>query len=339
MYILLRTLLFLFNPELAHSLTMGMVKWFCKIPGGKFLLLKLFRPHEKPVMLDGIHFPNRVGLAAGFDKNGKYIDEWYYLGFGHVEVGTVTPLPQDGNPKPRLFRLPQDHALINRMGFNNDGVEALVDNIRRKNTRIIVGGNIGKNKATPNENALQDYLTCFNALFPFVDYFTVNVSSPNTPGLRELQDKRPLTELMYAIMNLNRQQEKPKPVYLKIAPDLSETQIVEIGEIVTLTGANGVIATNTTIDRSNLLSRRELVEKIGAGGLSGRPLNSKSTEVIRLLRRTLGPSKTIIGIGGIETAQDAMNKIEAGANLVQVYTGYIYRGPGLVKEIVNTQRN
>ena len=334
MYKILRSLLFLFNAEAAHGITMGLIRFTCSIPGGKGVLRLIFRTKDYPVMIDGIRFPNRVGLAAGFDKNGKYLDEWYQLGFGHVEAGTVTPKAQDGNPKPRLFRLPADHALINRMGFNNEGLDALVEKLKRRKQGLVVGGNIGKNKITPNENATDDYLRCFEALFPLVDYFTVNVSSPNTPGLRELQDKGPLTELLNAIMKANLAKPSPKPVYLKIAPDLSEQQIVEICEIVLTSGINGVIAGNTTIERKELRTSEAELITIGAGGLSGRPLKQRSDAMIVLLRKHLGAEKTIIGVGGIETPEDAEDKIRAGANLVQIYTGYIYSGPALVKKII-----
>lgn len=294
----------------------------------------MFRTKNHPVIIDGITFPNKIGLAAGFDKNGKYLEEWYQLGFGHVEVGTVTPQPQDGNPKPRLFRLPADHAIINRMGFNNEGLDVLCKRLSKRKPGLIVGGNIGKNKVTPNDRAVEDYVKCFEALYPVVDYFTVNVSSPNTPGLRELQDKGPLTELLSAIMKLNHSKSNPKPVYLKIAPDMGEGQIKEIVEIVLACGINGIIACNTTIERKGLQASEKELNEIGAGGLSGKPLKNRSDEMISLLRKQLGPEKTIIGVGGIETPEDAEDKIKAGANLVQVYTGYIYAGPSLVKNII-----
>jgi dihydroorotate dehydrogenase len=333
-YKILRSLLFLFSAETAHVITMSVIKGICALPGGKALLRSFFRTKDQAIWLDGIRFPNRVGLAAGFDKNGKYINEWYQLGFGHVEVGTITPQPQEGNPKPRLFRLPADHALINRMGFNNEGLETLAKRLQLRKPGIIVGGNIGKNKITPNENATEDYVKCFERLFPYVDYFTVNVSSPNTPGLRELQDKEPLTALLNAIMQINKSKEKPKPVYLKIAPDLNDNQLIEICEIVHSSGIQGVIAGNTTINRNNLKTSDEELQAIGAGGLSGKPLKPRSDEMIKLLRQQLGKEKTIIGVGGIETPQDAVDKILAGANLIQIYTGYIYSGPTLVKNIL-----
>lgn len=287
----------------------------------------------------GLHFPNRVGLAAGFDKDGKHLQGLSCLGFGFIEVGTVTPLPQSGNPRPRLFRLPADRALINRMGFNNEGLEALVGRLARwrKKSRagsIIVGGNIGKNKATPNEAAEQDYLRCFEALFPWVDYFVVNVSSPNTPGLRALQEKEPLTRLLNLLQEKNRQQPAPKPILLKIAPDLTDEQLDDIAEIVSATGLAGVIATNTTTGRGGLKTPAAAVEAIGAGGLSGAPLRARATDVIRYLREKLGPAPVIIGVGGIDSPRAAREKLDAGANLVQVYSGLVYEGPGLVRQVV-----
>jgi dihydroorotate dehydrogenase len=278
-----------------------------------------------------LEFPNPVGLAAGFDKDGKYFGTMSHLGFGFIEIGTVTPLPQPGNDKPRLFRLPQDLGLINRMGFNNDGVGAMVSRLRnRKNNSILIGGNIGKNKITPNETATDDYVICFEALFDHVDYFVVNVSSPNTPGLRELQEKGPLTQLLSVLIAANDKKEKPKPILLKIAPDLTDTQLDDIIDIVRETGIHGIIATNTTLDRGNLT---EDTTSIGMGGLSGAPLRDRSTEVIRYISQKSEGRVPIIGVGGITTPTDALEKLKAGASLIQVYTGMIYEGPGLVKEI------
>ncbi len=287
----------------------------------------------------GLEFPNPVGLAAGFDKDGRHIEGLACLGFGFIEVGTVTPLAQAGNPKPRLFRLPGDRALINRMGFNNDGLEALVERLRKLRAKgipqgIIIGGNIGKNKNTPNEEAERDYLRCFEALFPWVDYFVVNVSSPNTPNLRALQEKEPLTRLLSLLQEKNKAQEKPKPILLKIAPDLGDEQLAEIADIVRTTGLAGVIATNTTISRSNLSTPDQALENIGAGGLSGAPLRERATAVIRTLREKLGPDTVIIGVGGIDSAAAAQEKLLAGADLVQVYSGLVYEGPGLVRRIL-----
>ncbi len=282
----------------------------------------------------GLHFSNPVGLAAGFDKDGKYLDTMAALGFGFIEVGTSTPLGQPGNPQPRLFRLPQDEGLINRMGFNNEGVGALCESLQQKRPAgLIVGGNIGKNKNTPNEDAGEDYRTAFTQLFPYVDYFVVNVSSPNTPDLRALQDREPLTKLLGMLQQLNEATGAPKPILLKIAPDLNDAQLDDILDIVQSTRISGVIATNTTISRAGLATPEAKLEAIGAGGLSGKPLKDRSTEVIRYLHQRSSGKLFIIGVGGIASAEDALEKIAAGASLVQIYTGLIYEGPGLVKRI------
>lgn len=281
-----------------------------------------------------MHFPNPVGLAAGFDKDAKHIRAMRALGFGSIEVGTVTPLPQPGNERPRSFRLPADKALVNRMGFNNEGVDVMAARLKvidRKH--IIIGGNIGKNKSTPNEKAIQDYATCFEKLFDYVDYFVINVSSPNTPGLRSLQEKEPLLALLTHLQSLNHQHEKPKPVFLKIAPDLSNTQLDEIVEIVTKTQLAGIVATNTTTSRERLKSSPAIVEKCGSGGLSGRPLASRSTEVIRYLKAKSQQQFCIIGVGGIDSAEEAIAKLDAGADIIQIYTGLIYEGPSLIRQI------
>ena len=281
----------------------------------------------------GLKFDNPVGLAAGFDKDAKLFDELASFGFGFIEIGTVTPLPQDGNPKPRLFRLKDDSGLINRMGFNNQGIEAVVARLRRKKSDIIIGGNIGKNKVTPNEEAANDYAICFEKLFPYVDYFAVNVSSPNTPGLRDLQEKKPLTALLYSLQELNNKKDKRKPILLKIAPDLTNEQLDDIIDIVADTKIDGVIATNTTIDRSGLKTDKNKVDAIGNGGLSGKPVGLRSTEVIKYLADKSNRAFPIIGVGGIHSAEDALEKLDAGATLLQVYTGFIYEGPSLVKRI------
>ena len=291
---------------------------------------------DHPVLkrsLWGIDFPNPVGLAAGFDKNALRINEFDALGFGFVEIGTLTPKAQPGNEQPRLFRLPSDEAIINRMGFNNDGVAEAVGRLKKRNPGIIVGGNIGKNKATPNEDSLSDYLYCFHALKNVVDYFVVNVSSPNTPGLRELQEKGPLLHLLKSLNDVNNQLASRKPILLKIAPDLSNEQLDDIVEIVKVTGIDGVIATNTTISREGLQTPSEIVQAMGAGGLSGKPVKERSTEVIRYIHKKSSGTIPIIGVGGIHTAEDAYEKLKAGASLVQVYTGYIYEGPELIKRI------
>jgi dihydroorotate dehydrogenase len=331
----IRPILFLFDPEKIHYFTFSALRFFCQLPRGKQLLTFLYgvKTKELATTVCGIKFKNPIGLAAGFDKDAKLIDELSCLGFGFIEIGTLTPLPQPGNDKPRLFRLPQDEAVINRMGFNNEGVQAAVERLKTRDPDIVVGGNIGKNKTTPNETAFDDYKICFEALDPYVDYFVVNVSSPNTPGLRELQEKKPLLELMASIKKLSLASAKPKPVLLKIAPDLTETQLDDIVEILQSTDTDGVIATNTTISRTGLTTPGERVNEIGNGGLSGKPLTHRSTEVIAYLRAKLGKDFPIIGVGGVMKPGDAIEKLEAGANLVQIYTGFIYQGPGFVKRI------
>lgn len=331
----IRPVLFLFDPEAVHHFTFRLLKLAMGLPGIKKLISALHR-EQNPILkqkLFGLEFENPVGLAAGFDKDARLIDELAAFGFGFIEIGTLTPKPQPGNDKPRLFRLPADEAIINRMGFNNEGVDAAVVRLRNRKSKVIVGGNIGKNKITPNENAFDDYAQCLKTLDPYVDYFVVNVSSPNTPGLRELQEKEPLRKLMSDVKALSLQQPKPKPVLLKIAPDLTNEQIDDIIDILQSTGTDGVIATNTTISRANLKTPNADLEKIGNGGLSGRPLVKRSTEIIQYLRAGLGNQFPIVGVGGIMTPQDALEKINAGANLVQLYTGFIYSGPSLVKKI------
>lgn len=341
MYQFFKPLLFALAPERAHRVTVFFLDLAASLAPLRALIRRLFcltdARLEKQVL--GLRFPNPVGLAAGFDKDGKHIAGLACLGFGFVEVGTVTPLAQDGNPQPRLFRLPADRALINRMGFNNEGLSALVERLRRLREQgapggIVIGGNIGKNKLTPNETAENDYLICFEALFPLVDYFVVNVSSPNTPNLRALQEKEPLTRLLNRLQEQNRVKPAPKPVLLKIAPDLSPEQLDDIADIVAETGLAGVIATNTTIARAPLRTSAAQVDAVGAGGLSGAPLRERSTEVIRTLRAKLPAGVVIIGVGGIDSAESAREKLEAGADLVQVYSGLVYEGPGLVRRIL-----
>ncbi|MCW5909831.1 MAG: quinone-dependent dihydroorotate dehydrogenase [Cyclobacteriaceae bacterium] len=331
----IRPVLFLFAPESIHHFTFLFLKITGSIPGVRQLLKLLFAVNspklERTIL--GITFPNPVGLAAGFDKDGRLVDELAAFGFGFVEIGTLTPKAQPGNDKPRLFRLPEDKALINRMGFNNGGIQAAVERLKNRKSDIIVGGNIGKNKITPNQQAVDDYAACIDALHPYVDYFVVNVSSPNTPGLRELQEKEPLKKLLSDVKALSQSKEKPKPVLLKIAPDLTRTQLDDIVTILLETKTDGVIATNTTISREGLVTPKEVVDAIGMGGLSGKPVRKQSTEVIRYLRQQLGSAYPIIGVGGIMTPEDALEKIKAGADLVQVYTGFIYEGPGFVKRI------
>lgn len=341
MYRILKPLLFLLAPETAHRITVTLLDWAVAVPPVRYLLRQWYCvPHaglEREVL--GLKFPNPVGLAAGFDKDGKHIEGLACLGFGFIEIGTVTPKPQDGNPRPRLFRLPADRALINRMGFNNEGLEALAHRLqqlkeKKKFGNLLIGGNIGKNKTTPNEQAAEDYLICFETLFPYVDYFVVNVSSPNTPGLRALQEKEPLTHLLHLLQNKNRENPRPKPLLLKIAPDLTDSQLDDIAAIVHETGLDGIIATNTTIAREGLHTPAPAIERIGAGGLSGAPVKARSTAVIRYLRGKIGPGPVIIGVGGIDSAEAAKEKLEAGANLVQVYSGLVYEGPGLVRKIL-----
>ena len=333
MYTLLRSLLFSMPPERAHEFATSNLQTLLRIPGVAALLGKMWKVEDERLTKEvfGLKFPNPVGLAAGFDKNAEFVDEMAALGFGFVEIGTVTPVPQPGNPKPRLFRLSKDKALINRMGFNNQGVDVAVERLKHRKSHIIVGGNIGKNKTTPNERAVEDYEVCFKRLFPYVDYFVVNVSSPNTPGLRELQEKGPLLNILNRLMELNRHQNIQRPILLKIAPDLTNSQLNDIIDIVQQSGIQGIIATNTTISREGLQTGRQKVESIGAGGLSGRPLNKRSTEVIRYI--TQKSKIPVIGVGGILSADDALEKLDAGASLVQLYTGFIYEGPGLVKAI------
>ncbi len=283
--------------------------------------------------LFGINFPNPVGLAAGFDKNAELVNQLSDIGFGFVEIGTVTPHPQPGNAKPRIFRLKKDQALINRMGFNNDGMHQIKERLSSRKQGVIIGGNIGKNKSTPNEKAGEDYTSCFDFLYDVVDYFVVNVSSPNTPGLRNLQEKEPLTQILQDIQKRNRNKEFRKPVLLKIAPDLNENELDDIIEIVISTRIDGVIATNTTISRENLRTNPDTVQAFGAGGLSGKPLAGRSTKVIQYLAKKSGGKFPIIGVGGIHSAEDAIEKIKAGASLVQIYTGFIYEGPALIRQI------
>jgi len=335
----LKPFLFRLNPETAHYVTFTSVEKIFKLPGVLSLARSKFTVNssklEKTVF--GIKFPNPVGLAAGLDKNAILFDELGYLGFGFTEIGTVTPVAQQGNPKPRMFRLPKDEALINRMGFNNDGAKAIAGRLRKKKSSVIIGGNIGKNKITPNEKAIDDYEICFRELYDVVDYFVVNVSSPNTPGLRELQEKEPLKRILNRLQELNTEMGKDgmrKPLLLKIAPDLTVEQLDEIIEVVLETKLDGVIATNTTLSREGLQTPASEVESIGQGGLSGRPLAKKSTEVIRYIAAKSQKRFALIGSGGIHSPEDAMEKLEAGADLVQLYTGFIYEGPGLVKRIL-----
>lgn len=335
MYKIVKPIFFSMDPETAHHRVTGGLRSFSKIWGAKSLLKSLYTVNDSRLEREvfGLKFKNPVGLAAGFDKNAEYIAEMAGMGFGFIEIGTVTPRPQPGNDKPRMFRLVEDEALINRMGFNNQGADVAAGRLKQLKDReqLIIGGNIGKNKMTPNEEAVNDYIYCFNALFDYVDYFVVNVSSPNTPGLRDLQEKEPLKKILNTLQELNNTKAIQRPILLKIAPDLTDSQLDDIVEIVTETQIAGVIATNTTISRANLNSDPTLVEE--AGGVSGKPLTKRSTEVIRYLASRSNRSFPIIGVGGIHSAEDAIEKLEAGASLVQVYTGFIYEGPALISKI------
>ncbi|WP_320018980.1 quinone-dependent dihydroorotate dehydrogenase [Labilibaculum manganireducens] len=333
--LLIRPLLIQFNPETIHRFTFTCFKAFQKSKIIRSIVSAQFRVESSSLEreLFGLKFPNPVGLAAGLDKNAEAFDFLGSMGFGFVEIGTLTPKAQSGNPKPRLFRFVNDKALVNRMGFNNEGVEEAVERLRKKRTNVIIGGNIGKNKNTPNEEATDDYLKCFDALYPYVDYFVVNVSSPNTPNLRELQGKEPLKRLLNEIMDVNRSKEKTKPVLLKIAPDVNNSQLDDIIEIVQETKIDGIVATNTTISREGLSYPESRIKQVGAGGLSGQPLREKSTQVIRYIHEKSGGKIPVIGVGGILTKEDALEKLDAGASLVQIYTGFIYEGPALVKAI------
>ena len=331
----IRPLLFLFSPEKAHAISMGVLRSILWIPGCYAFLKRLFKTPVDSKQVAGLAFPNSVGLAAGFDKDGRYIRPMSLLGFGHIEVGTVTPLPQPGNPRPRLFRLPVDHAIINRMGFNNQGVDALVNRLAKmQRDQLIIGGNIGKNKWTPNEKAVEDYVICFRKLHAFVDYFVVNVSSPNTPNLRLLQEADALNEILQTLQSINAEQTIQRPIFLKIAPDLSFPQLDEIIEVVIKNKIAGVIATNTTIARKDLRTSDARLEQIGNGGLSGAPLQARSLEVVRYLRKGLPVDFAIIGVGGINGPESAINMLDAGADLIQIFSGMIYEGPALAKKIL-----
>lgn len=341
-------MLFLLEAEKAHYFSMNLLKLLCKLPFFKSFLQFKFeinnQQHSK--QLFGLHFKNPVGLGAGFDKNAKYLEELECLGFGFIEIGTVTPLPQNGNEKPRLFRLPKDKALINRMGFNNDGVESIKKRLLQyregqdlhvAKSRMIIGGNIGKNKITPNEEAWKDYLICFEKLFEVVDYFVVNVSSPNTPGLRELQEKDALLEILQKLQDNNQSRKQPKPLLLKIAPDLTNDQLKDIAFICKQVKLDGLVSSNTTIDRNELTNESNTIaSSIGAGGLSGKPLKKKSDEVLSTLIELTERKIPIIASGGVFTKSDFDDKIKRGATLVQVWTGFIYEGPGIVKKILSS---
>ena len=359
MYKFLRSILFCFSPEWVHYFSMNCLKLLCKI-GFKSVLTRIYKPKgNTQYSILNIQFPNRVGLGAGFDKNAKYLRELECLGFGFVEIGTVTPLPQAGNDKPRLFRLPKDKALINRMGFNNDGVKVVAERLKEwkesgamsqesgvsspkpesnsrlmtKDSRLIIGGNIGKNKITPNEDAWKDYEICFKDLHSYVDYFVVNVSSPNTPGLRELQEKESLRRILTNLQAINKGFSQQKPLLLKIAPDLTQEQIDDVIDLALEIKLDGLVATNTTISREKLQTTNSKLQTIGAGGLSGLPLKQRSTEIVKYICSKTNGKIPVIASGGIFTGENAKEKIDGGAALVQVWTGFIYEGPGIVKQI------
>jgi dihydroorotate dehydrogenase len=346
MYKWLRSLLFLFPPESVHHFSMFILNRISSIRPGRFLLRKAFSVEDASLnkTFAGIVFKNPVGLAAGFDKNALYLQSLETLGFGFIEIGTVTPVAQDGNPKPRLFRLKKDRALINRMGFNNQGVDKVAERLKKwkekpaesGNGQLRIGGNIGKNKITSNENAWQDYALCFEKLFPWVDYFVVNVSSPNTPGLRELQEKESLRAILTKLQDLNRKQKNQKPLFLKISPDLSNSQLDDVIDLSEEIHLDGLVVSNTTISREGLYSPAEEISRIGAGGLSGGPLKKKSTEFIQYIAQKTNHTIPITGSGGILSVSDANEKKLAGAGLIQIWTGFIYEGPGLVREILKS---
>ena len=334
--ILLKPIFFLFPAESIHNFTGFFLSKVFSLSFIKPIVSVLYNYQNKDLGLElfGLQFRNPVGLAAGFDKNAKYFQTMDAFGFGFVEVGTVTPRPQDGNPKPRLFRLKKDEALINRMGFNNDGVASLKRQLQTKKRNVVIGVNIGKNKDTSLENAVNDYTYCFEHLFDEADYFVVNVSSPNTPNLRNLQDKEPLRKILSALCDLNKAKKKAKPLLLKIAPDLTNGQLDDIIELVLDLNLDGIIATNTTISREGLKESDSSLASIGNGGLSGKPLKNRSTEVIKYIHEKSKASITIIGVGGIQNADDVREKMEAGASLIQIYSGFVFEGPSMVKRIL-----
>ncbi len=332
---LIRPIFFLFDPEKIHHFTFKLIRIINSIPGVGGINRAMYCKNDPKLEreLFGLKFKNPVGIAAGFDKNAVLYNQLENYGFGFLEIGTVTPKPQDGNPTPRLFRLKADEALINRMGFNNHGADAIVKNLKNRKTKLIIGGNIGKNTATSNDDAIADYVYNFEALHDVVDYFVVNVSCPNVKNLTKLQDTDFLTELLGELKQINNTKSKPKPILLKIAPNLDHNALDEIIELVANTGIDGVVATNTETSRDGLKTPEEVVKQIGNGGLSGKPVRQRSTEIIRYLAEKSNKAFPIIGVGGIHSAEDAIEKIEAGADLVQVYTGFIYEGPSLIKKI------
>ncbi len=334
---LIRPFLFLFPPEFIHHAAIVLFRVIKYIPGKKALLRLFFMSDSEQLkkFVFGLEFKNPVGLAAGFDKNAEIFDEMECFGFSFVEIGTVTPLGQPGNPKPRLFRLKKDNALINRMGFNNKGLLNAVKKLKKRKSKIIVGGNIGKNTKTSNEKAIDDYIRCFNDLFPYVDYFTINVSCPNIKDLKELQEEQMLIDLLSSLKEVNNQKPKPKPLLLKVSPDISFSQLDNTINIVQQIGISGIVAVNTTIARNDLLTNEKKINTIGNGGLSGKPLKSRTIEIIKYISKKTDGQLPIIGVGGITNAEDALEMLNAGASLVQIYTGFIYQGPAFVKKINN----
>lgn len=332
---IIRPLLFYFDPEKIHHVVVGGLKLAFRIPGIGKIVNRLYAVNDPLLEREvfGLRFSNPVGIAAGFDKNAAVFNELAAFGFGHIEIGTVTPKPQTGNPKPRLFRLPADKGLINRMGFNNMGALMAQSKLKQKTTKAIIGGNLGKNTLTPNSKAIADYVFNFETLFDVVDYFVVNVSCPNISDLHELQDQDALLGILGAIQQINKSKVKPKPVLLKVSPDLNNKQLDEVIDIVKRTGIDGIVATNTTITRHTIMLEKQKAEQAGKGGLSGLPIRDRSTDVIRYLSEKSGRAFPIIGVGGIFTAEDALEKLDAGADLVQVYTGFIYEGPGIARKI------
>lgn len=332
---IIKPILFSFQPERAHHIAAFFMKSLSVFPGlRRWLGNKEWNKDPRLTKrVIGIPFPNPVGLAAGFDKDAKMFKNLGQLGFGFVEIGTLTPLAQAGNPKPRLFRLPEDEALINRMGFNNGGVDDAIKRLKKRSPGLIIGGNIGKNKVTPNEHATRDYEVCFTKLHPYVDYFVVNVSSPNTPGLRELQEKEPLTKLLKSLQELNKHHSRQKPILLKIAPDVTLPQLDDILDILNDTQLDGLILTNTTLDRSTLSTDKQILDDIGNGGLSGKPLTTKALELLKYVKANAKNDFAIISVGGIHTAEDALARLEAGADLIQLYTGFVYEGAALISDI------
>ena len=333
--LIIRPFLFLFDPEKIHYITFSLIRFLCKVPFMALIFRGLYKIEDKRLerKLFGITFKNPVGLAAGFDKNAVLFNELANFGFGFIEIGTVTPKGQEGNPKKRLFRLKEDNGIINRMGFNNDGLEIAIEQLKKNKGKLIIGGNIGKNTQTSSELYTRDYELCFKGLHPYVDYFVLNVSCPNVGSHAKLNDKSYLIELILAIQKLNNQEIIQKPILLKIAPDLNNNQLDEIIELVAETKIDGVIASNTSTTRDRLKASNHLLKEIGNGGLSGQPIKELSTRVIKYLAQNSNKAFPIIGVGGIHSAEDALDKIEAGADLVQIYTGFIYEGPGLIKQI------